>query len=644
MLPDIDQLLVPDIDASDPQGEQQQELDNLETIILDAQGEDPAHQVLLYISLIRRLILQSEFIQAYRYLEKAILLPCGPKEQMELLLFQGICLARSGSLTAAEELFLSAADISRKQNDLEGLARSLFLLASYVLVVHGKFNLAVEYIDQAQTNFAIVGKNHWGGPWLQTYIHLLKGDLRHARQILYDMARTIEPAKAISGAYFLLWSILAIAEEEYEQAREYLRLGMRIAMQTGVPELRLLFHLAQARFYRSTSQLPLAREWAEEARIQAQRSGLAYFESAACLELAQVAWHSDDFEQASAELQKSVSIFTDFGANYDIAYALFLKAFWSHQQECRDAEADWCEAASAIIQGGYAFILEREQEPAFRLTASWLRNGNLQSRRYAEQLLEQLVHVSPKPLRIFGLGQFSVWKGRQYLPDKSWQRRRAGQLLRFLLLQPNRTAGKDTILDTLWPDNDPDSATALFHQATSTIRRLLEPDLPEKFPSRYLVNEGEQLSLRLPPGSLVDFEVFSSNLRSAIQKKRADQIKEALIMYKGILFPLDQYEDWTVEIRTRLAELHLEGLVTLAGLHLEQERYADAFECVHQVLHFDSWNEDAVLIGMKTHLSLGSAPHALKLYNQLQATLATELEILPRADLRQLAETIRKGL
>jgi DNA-binding SARP family transcriptional activator len=643
MLPDIDQLLVPDADASDPKGEQQQALDTIQSAIEDAHGTDPARLVLHYFTLSRFHILRSEYSQAIVQIEKALLHPCSPDQLIELFLLQGTCLARAGSLASAEETFLRAADISRKHNHHSGLARSLFLLSSYVLVIRGKFNLALTYIDEAQENFAIAGLKHWGGPWLKTYIYLIMGDLRHARPILFEMGPTIQPAKAIAGAYFYLWSILAIADEEYEQAREYLRLGLRIAMQTGNPELRLWFHLELGRLHRAIHQYPIAREWVEEACIQARRSNLPYFEAATYLELAQIYWLSDECEKASTELHKAVEIYAGLGANYDCAYALFLKAFWSHQHQKPGAELDWNEAAAAIIQGGYAFILEREQEPAFHLTASWLHNGNPQSRRLAEQLLEQLVHVPPKPLRILGLGQFSVWKGRHYIQDKSWQRRRAGELFRFLLIQPNRTASRDTILDTLWPDNDPDSASALFHQATSTLRRLLEPDLPEKFPSRYLINDGEQLSIRLPAGSLVDFELFAVNLRSAISKKQANPIKEALLSYKGVLFPLDQYDDWTVEIRTRLAELHLEGLVTLAALHLEQERFADAFEVVHQVLLLDQWNEDAVLIGMKTHLSLGSAPHALRLYNQLKTTLENDLSILPRADLRNLADTIRSG-
>ncbi len=477
-----------------------------------------------------------------------------------------------------------------------------------MLVIRGKFNLALTYIDEAQTNFAIAGKNHWGGPWLQTYIYLLKYDLRHARRILFDMARTIEPAKAIAGAYYFLWSRLAIIEEEYEQAREYLRLGLRIAMQTGIPELRLWFHLEQSRFHRSTNQYPIAGEWAEEALVLAQRACFPYFEAAAFLELAQVSWLITDRKVAYEYLEQAVDIYRKMDANYDLAYALFLKSHWSYQESDPNAEQSWSEAASTIIQGGYAFILEREQDPAFHLTASWLHNGNPQTRSLSDQLLEQLANVSPQPLRIMGLGQFSVWKGRQYIPDKAWQRRRAGELFRFLIIQPNRSASKDTILETLWPDNDPDLASALFHQATSALRRLLEPDLPEKFPSRYLLNDGEQLVIRLPSGSLIDFELFADNLRSSISKKRSDQIKEALGNYKGVLFPQDQYSDWSTELRTRLAELHLEGLVTLAGLHLEQERYADVFECVHQVLKVDPWNEDAVLIGMKAHLKSGISP------------------------------------
>jgi DNA-binding SARP family transcriptional activator len=256
-------------------------------------------------------------------------------------------------------------------------------------------------------------------------------------------------------------------------------------------------------------------------------------------------------------------------------------------------------------------------------------------------MLRHLANVPPPPLRIATLGQFAVWKGRKRIADQSWNRRKAGEMLRYLLLQPNRAAGREVIIEALWPDHPSDTPADMLHQATSALRHALEPDLPDKFLSRYLKVEGEQISLLLPPGSVVDFEHFERTLPVAIQTRIIDRLLEALNLYSGDLFPSDRYADWSAEKRQELAELRLRGLLALAKAYLHQGQYYQAINCCRQVQHADTWNEDAVLLAMQAYAGLQDAPHALSLFIALEKTLREELDILPRSDLRALAESLR---
>jgi DNA-binding SARP family transcriptional activator len=640
MLPDIDRPLVPRADASELKGDPQLVLDNIQSAISDARGKEPAQLISVLLESAEKLALAGNYHQANLHADEALQLNPSQTQKIEAQLLAAICASQLGNLLYAEELFQNTAELCRQVADRKGLANALNGLAASVLLARGKFNLALAFMDEAHAIFTELGENHWGWPWLRTYVYLTTGNRPSARHILYEMVKEIEPATRIAGAYYYLWARLAIDEEEFEQAREYLRLGLRIATQTNVPDLNIWLRLEHSRFYRGTGKISIAREWADEALRLSRLSQLTYFSGLAQVELAQVLWLHHDQMNAFQELAGAIESFKILRADYDLAVAYFLRAIWCQNIDSPEASQAWNEAARAILAGGYAFILEKEQEQAFYLTTYWMRSGNSANHDITERLLEQLAQVPPQALKIATLGQFSVWKGRGLIQEKAWQRRRAGELFRFLLLQPNRTASKDAIIDALWAEHDIDSGSNLLHQATSALRRLLEPDLPDKFPSRYLAYDGEQISLKLPPGSVVDFEVFLQNLRSAIQVRRAEYIQDALHMYSGVLLPLDQYCDWTTELRTHLAELHIEGLVVLARIHLEQERFADALECVHQVSRLDSWNEEAVLIGMQTYLRLGSAPHALRLYNQLAQTLSKDLQLSPRPDLRELAQNI----
>jgi len=60
-----------------------------------------------------------------------------------------------------------------------------------------------------------------------------------------------------------------------------------------------------------------------------------------------------------------------------------------------------------------------------------------------------------------------------------------------LLLSPGRRLSAEQVAEQLFPEREQRAAQVLFHHATSALRRALEPELPDKFPSRYLeVEEG----------------------------------------------------------------------------------------------------------------------------------------------------------
>jgi DNA-binding SARP family transcriptional activator len=176
----------------------------------------------------------------------------------------------------------------------------------------------------------------------------------------------------------------------------------------------------------------------------------------------------------------------------------------------------------------------------------------------------------------------------------------------------------------------------------------LEPDLPVKFPSRYLTFEGQQIELRLPPGSRVDFEEFERSLREVataapgrpIPEADRQAVIDALALYRDDLFPEDRYAAWAAAPRERLAELRQRGQLALAASWLAAGDAHGTLAACRAVLVDDAWNEEAVLLGMRACLALNDRPAAMRLYRELEAALRLELGLSPRPDVRALAETL----
>lgn len=640
MLPDPDQFFNVLDNQDDKISEQ---LMRAQQAVDQARQNDHGHlppALITYSTLLR---FDGQYDSARKAANEVLLIEQRTQFSVEALITLGICAAQSNQLDEAERFFYQAAELSRRINYPLGIARALQYLARMVLYVHGQFQLSLTLMDEVKALREEIDSKHWGDPFLRSMIYQITGDRRHSRQELDDMVLQVEPGTRLATAYYFLWARLAMDEEDLQQAKEYLRLGLRVANRIAAPDLNLLIRLEFSRYHRLQNEAAVARSWADDALHYAQHYGWLFHMGLAYIERAQANWLSGDTSQAEADLADAYHLLEPLQAAYELTRVLFLRALWFRQSQHPQAEQAWLEAAACITRNGYAFILEKEQDLTFPFIAEHMRSKTPGVRQTTETLLKHLANVPPPALRISSLGQFAVWKGRRRIPDHAWTRRKAGELLRYLLLQRNRAAGRDVIIEALWPDHPSDNPADLLHQATSALRHALESDLPDKFPSRYLKVEGEQIALVLPEGSVVDFEHFEQELPMAIQTRNTDRLQGALNLYSGELFPSDQYADWSAEKRQALAELRQRGLMALAGAWLDQGQFYPAINCCQQVLYADSWNEDAVLLAMQAYVGLRNVPHALHLYQGLAKTLKEELGILPRADIRTLAETLRKA-
>jgi DNA-binding SARP family transcriptional activator len=561
---------------------------------------------------------------------------------VEAYIILGNCASETESIRVAEDLYHKAAEQARKVDYRAGLASALHCLAASIHMIRGHFDLALTTMEHAADLRQDSGPPDWGLYFLRAYVYQITGDSQRVRSALDQLLPLVRPATRVAGAYYFLWARQALDDEEYERAKEYLRLALRIANNTGVPNLNIWVRLEQSRYYRLTGDPSAARSWAEDAARYAERVGFKHFYGMALAEAGQAAWDSGDMVSAEEYLLNARQVLTSFGAAYNLARTTFLlAAFYQRDKKPQNIKA-WLEACENILKGGFAFILERERALAFPLVAFHLKSRNNNARAAAEGLLQHLSKVSPPALRIYGLGQFVLWQSRRRIPDQAWNRRKAGELCRFLLLKPNHSAGREEILDGLWPDSSPSTGQAQFHQATSTLRHILEPDLPDKFPSRYLSVEGERVYLNLPPGSLVDFERLETILPQSIRSMNIDDLEQALSLYVGELFPMDRYNDWSVSRRKSLEEQYLRGLLALGQAYLDKQQYFKVLECSRRIMQIDAWNEDAVLLGMKAYIHMRDIPRAMRLYKDLESTLQKELDLAPRADLRALVKELRQ--
>lgn len=297
----------------------------------------------------------------------------------------------------------------------------------------------------------------------------------------------------------------------------------------------------------------------------------------------------------------------------------------------------WLEAVSRIISGGYAFLLEQERSIAFPLLAHYLVDKAPEVAAVSASLLNHLNGVPPPALNIVTLGKFEVKQHGQTIDKAAWHQRKAGELFRLLLVSAGYSLTRDEIIETLWPDKSIAQAQPLFHRATSQLRRVLEPDLPDKFPSRYLEVDEGRVTLHLPPGSRIDFAEFE-------HCSCEERWLEALALYGGDLFPDDRYTDWTAAFRERLTQLYLRVLIIQARLDFDTPDYAAVLDRCRRALTIEPWHEPAALLAMRAYLAQNDRPNALRVYRTLERTLHDELNLAPLPELQALYQSVTRTL
>jgi DNA-binding SARP family transcriptional activator len=555
----------------------------------------------------------------------------------DALLMLGMCAAETDDLAAGEDLYRSAIDLSRQLGCARTLFRGLHNLSAGVYMARGQFELALA-ADQEALRLAAehsMPEMVWAPSLTIAWIYWLTGQVARLYPALEALRRAAAPGSQAEGYYYCMSGNLALEEGTPDRASPLYSRARSIAESVGTPDLNIWVRLGLSRYHRAIGDSSAAQDWANDAWTVAARVGYRHMQGIALLERGRAAWQSGDSAAAEADLREAIEILYALGTSFDLARARLLLAALLHEYKDQAAAAAWESAARSILDGNYAFLLQQERVLAFPLTAEYLADPDPALATLSASCLKHLQRVPPPPLHVVTLGRFELWQGARHIEKRVLCKRHAGELFALLLLNPTHRLTFDQIAEAFWHDRDPLSARVLFHNATSSLRRALEPELPDKFPSRYLtVDEGEAM-LCLPPGSTVDIAAFEEHCA-----KR--DWEAALALYGGDLLPDWLYADWAAASRERFRAVCQRALVARAQARLAEGHFQEALDDCRRVLEIEPWQEQAVHVGMRAALALNDLATARRLYRGLEKRLREELHTSPQEELQVLFRSLAK--
>src|SRR5579859_3768605 len=191
-----------------------------------------------------------------------------------------------------------------------------------------------------------------------------------------------------------------------------------------------------------------------------------------------------------------------------------------------------------------------------------------------------------------------------------------GALLAYLAYFRLRAHPRETLIDMLWPDAEPESGRHSLSLALSSLRHLLEPP---GVPSGTVI-VADRLTVELNPAAfLTDVAQFEAALRNAAQaksdKQRLESLTQALDNYSGTLLP-GSYEEWIVAERARIAERFQEAARQGMRLLEKAGEPSRAVEIARRAVEADPLREEAHRELMRLYAAAGEPAAAGRQYRE----------------------------
>jgi DNA-binding SARP family transcriptional activator len=241
-------------------------------------------------------------------------------------------------------------------------------------------------------------------------------------------------------------------------------------------------------------------------------------------------------------------------------------------------------------------------------------------------------------VRVLVLGPLVIDHGGRAVHVAGTHRRR---LLAVLASRVGQVVGTDAIVDALWADDPPPSATKTIQSHVARLRASLAGagrDLIETTPGGYRLTDA---------GVEVDAATFE---RAATEAHRrlaardltgaAAQLEDALALWRGTPFAEFPDAEFAVHERTRLADLHATAVEDFAEVRLESGAAAAVTPELERLVAADPGRERAWGLLMRALYATGRQQDALVAFQRARRALAEGFGLEPGPELRALERRV----
>ncbi len=248
-------------------------------------------------------------------------------------------------------------------------------------------------------------------------------------------------------------------------------------------------------------------------------------------------------------------------------------------------------------------------------------------------------------LTIYCLGPFRVYQNDQLI--NNWPSGKGKAILKYMVASCGRPIFKDIVIETFWPNADPEAARKNMYVAIHGLRQAFKSSQPD---FSYILFYDDHYFLNPDLEVWVDFEEFTKRFQAGQSFERRGELIEAMkayeaaeSLYQGNFLEEDLYEDWLIPFREGLQESYLITLDRLNQYYFEEKKYGICIQFCQKILARDNCREDAHRFLMCCFSRQGQRNLALRQYHVCVETLRRELGVPPMQETTELYHRIYAG-
>ena len=211
-------------------------------------------------------------------------------------------------------------------------------------------------------------------------------------------------------------------------------------------------------------------------------------------------------------------------------------------------------------------------------------------------------------------------------------------LVALLLLRANEVVSRDRLIEDLWRDHAPESASNALAALVTRLRRVL--------PAEVLVTKPGGYSIEAPPDAIdvKRFERLVEEGRRALVAERyaaaSDGLRQALALWRGSPLGDFTYEPFAEQAILRLEELHVTALESRIDADLALGRHSDLVGELQSLVVEHPLRERLRGQLMLALYRSGRQAEALETYRETRQTMLDELGIDPGPALQELERAV----